>query len=298
MILLDEKFNRNKLLYLANNGLSKNDSTYDKTEYTINCAEFNFKDESDTDKQSKVVKEVYAFLNKKLTVSSNIEVPENWLTKYKEINTNTKKAVDNTKINLLSVSNGAFRTKLSLEELRSKRGMIIYGTQDNRTALNSAYRILSKVKEENYIYVCSIDNLHYFDNNPRFIYIEDINNYLQKKFINICVLSRINDLRRVSDAFGFYRRYFTNSVNNLSKKLDILNEFYMSKEDWIGVRYSMGIDLDDINIEEYECIFIHENQAYDIIQVFKSVKAELEEVYSSLYPTNKMLYKSFNNKKQ
>jgi len=298
MILLDEKFNRNKLLYLANNGLSKNDSTYDKTEYTINCAEFNFKDESDTDKQSKVVKEVYAFLNKKLTVSSNIEVPENWLTKYKEINTNTKKAVDNTKINLISVSGGAFRTKLSLEDLRSKKGMIIYGTQDNRSALDSANRILTRLEEKHYAYVCSIDNLHYFDNNPRFIYIEDINNYLQKKFINICVIDRIDTLRRCSNAFSFYKFHFSNSVSNLSKKVDILDEFYKSKSHCIGAKYFMGIELDDINIEEYECIFIHKNQAYDIIQVLKSAEAELEEVYSLLYPTNKMLYKSFNNKKQ
>ena len=298
MILLDEKFNRNKLLYLANNGLSKNDSTYDKTEYTINCAEFNFKDESDTDKQSKVVKEVYAFLNKKLTVSSNIEVPENWLTKYKEINTNTKKAVDNTKINLISVSGGAFRTKLSLEDLRSKKGMIIYGTQDNRSALDSANRILTREEKHYALYVCSIDNLHYFDNNPRFIYIEDINNYLQKKFINICVIDRIDTLRRCSNAFSFYKFHFSNSVSNLSKKVDILDEFYKSKSHYIGAKYFMGIELDDINIEEYECIFIHKNQAYDIIQVLKSAEAELEEVYSLLYPTNKMLYKSFNNKKQ
>lgn len=300
MILLDEKFNRNKLLYLANNGLAENDSTYDKTEYTIICAEVNNKDESYRSVKfpdPEVFNEVLALLNKKLTVLSDIEIPEDWLIKYKQINTNTKKAVDNTKINLLYVNSGA-RVKLSPQELASKKGLVIYGTQDNRAALNMANNVLNKTKERNYVYVCSIDNLHYFDNNPKFIYIEDINNYLQKKFINICVLSRINDLRRVSDAFRFYRDYFRNSISNLSKKIDILDAFYMSKEDWIGAKYSIGIDLDDINIEEYECIFIYNNQAYDIVKIFKSVEAELEEVYSSLYPTNKMLYKSFNNKKQ
>ena len=298
VLLLDEKVNRNKLLYLANNGLAENDSTYDKTEYTIICAEVNNKDESYRSVKfpdPEVFNEVLALLNKKLTVLSDIGIPEDWLTKYKQTHANVKKAIDNTKINVIDTRYGR-RLKLSIQELRSKNNLVVYGTQDNRAALDKVQYLFKRIEIKCDVYVCSIDNLHYFDNNPKFIYIEDINNYLQKKFINAYVMDKVRALY-VTDQYHFYNNHFKNSINTLGKNLKILDQYRcknLNKYDYI----LSSLDIPGtISLDEYECIFIHSNQSYDIIKILKNVTEELYQVYDAIYPTNKILYKLINHKK-
>ena len=225
-----------------------------------------------------------ALLNKKLTVLSDIEIPEDWLTKYKQTHANVKKAIDNTKINVIDTRYGN-RVKLSIQGLRSKNNLVVYGTQDNRAALDKVQYLFKRVEIKCDVYVCSIDNLHYFDNNPKFIYIEDINNYLQKKFINAYVMDKVRTLYR-TDQYHFYNNHFKNSINTLGKNLKIL-DYILSSLDIPGT----------ISLDEYECIFIHSNQSYDIIKILKNVTEELYQVYDAIYPTNKILYKLINHKK-
>ena len=110
------------------------------------------------------------------------------------------------------------------------------------------------------------------------------------------ILDKVRTLYR-TDQYHFYNNHFKNSINTLGKNLKILDQYRcknLNKYDYI----LSSLDIPGtISLDEYECIFIHSNQSYDIIKILKNVTEELYQVYDAIYPTNKILYKLINHKK-